>query len=444
MPLIPPLHRKSNKGKAFSSDRKRDIISVMERCKIEKEISPLISTESPRKRTANYLGIGEKAVAQIYSYYLKHNNIPYDNQGNYKNHPTVVSTDIELSIRNFLRKRQVDNRYTSANDVIEYVERHFKLKVNPRNMQRTLVRMGMEWRETKKRGIIYRESADVIEKRRNYLCKLKEYRCLPDKEKHLEIWTDESYIHHHHCFNYSWYGVSDFVKRQHKGRRLVILAAGSKNGFIPQSIKTYCAQKSTGDYHGNISKEIYYKWFSENLLPNLPEKSLIIMDNASYHTALPEDSPKLNASKKEIQKHLKEHNISFGKYDLLSSLRPLLKEQVISKISPQIVELAEAKGHKILFQPPHHSDLQAIELIWANAKGKVAKQYNQKTTFSEVEERLCRAFKTIKKNDWINVIEHIHKKEEEYWTIDEIIYNKTESNEDDLDKSDDYKEIIVN
>lgn len=294
--------RKSNKGKTFSSDRKWDIISVMERCKIENEISPVISTESPRKRTANYLGVGEKVVSQIYSYYLQHGDIPYNSPGNHINHPTVVNTDIELSIRNFLRERQLENRYTTSNDVIRYVEEHFELKVNSRNMQRTLIRLGMEWRETKKKGIIYRESPDIIRKRRSYLYQLKEYRCLPDKEKYLEIWTDESYIHHHHSFNYSWYGISDFVKRQHKGRRLVILAAGSKNGFVPQSIKTYCAQKPTGDYHGNISKTIYYKWFTENLLPNLTQKSLIIMDNASYHTALPEGAPKLNARKKRYPK----------------------------------------------------------------------------------------------------------------------------------------------
>ena len=81
------------------------------------------------------------------------------------------------------------------------------------------------------------------------------------------------------------YGISDFVKRQHKGRRLVILAAGSKYGFVPQSLKIYGVQKPTGDSHGNISKNRDDKWFTKNRLPNLRQKSLLIMDNASYHTA---------------------------------------------------------------------------------------------------------------------------------------------------------------
>jgi len=77
----------------------------------------------------------------------------------------------------------------------------------------------------------------------------------------------------------------------------VILAAGSKLGFIPNSLKVYCAQKSSGDYHGNIGTRIYYKWFTEQLIPNLAQKSLIIMDNASYHVARTEEAQKLNAYK---------------------------------------------------------------------------------------------------------------------------------------------------
>jgi hypothetical protein len=67
----------------------------------------------------------------------------------------------------------------------------------------------------------------------------------------------------------------------------VILAAGSELGFIPNSLKVYCAQKVSYDYHGNIGTSIYYKWFTSPLMTNLTQKSLIIMNNASYHVVLP-------------------------------------------------------------------------------------------------------------------------------------------------------------
>ncbi len=40
------------------------------------------------------------------------------------------------------------------------------------------------------------------------------------------------------------------------------------------------------------------------------------------------------------------------------------------------------------------------------------------------------------KEYWIKVIDHVHKKEEEYWMIDELIYDKIESKSDDLDEHD--------
>lgn len=45
----------SIQGKSLSEDKKWDIVAVMQQCKLENEISPTISTEEPRKRTATYL-----------------------------------------------------------------------------------------------------------------------------------------------------------------------------------------------------------------------------------------------------------------------------------------------------------------------------------------------------------------------------------------------------
>ncbi len=430
---------KSIQGKSLSEDKKMDVVAVMQQCKLENKLSPTVSTKEPRKRTAAYLAIGENIVSQIYSHYQKNGTVPISSQGNHINHSTIVPTDVELSIRNYLRERVLENRYTTANDIIVFVDKVFNLKVKERTMRRTLSRLGMKWRKNTKKGKSYRESPEIIQKRRDYLYALQEYRNLPANEQYVEIWTDESYIHHHHAFNYSWHEVSDFVERKHKGRRLVILAAGSKHGFVPNSLKTYCAQKSTGDYHGNISKTIYHKWFTENLLSNLSKKSLIIMDNASYHTALSDSAPRLNATKSNIKIWLQEYNVSFEDYELLDTLRLKLKQQIIPKIKPYIVELAESKGHKVLFQPPHHSDLQAIELIWANVKGDVAKKYDNATTFKDIEDRLLDAFTKVTPKNWADVIQHVRKKEISYWKTDEYLYdNEIEVDHEIIDENDNY------
>lgn len=49
---------------------------------------------------------------------------------------------------------------------------------------------------------------------------------------------------------------------------------GSKKGLLEDSI---------ADYHGKMNFVNFGKWDQENLLPNLPENSLIAMNNALYH-----------------------------------------------------------------------------------------------------------------------------------------------------------------
>jgi transposase len=37
---------------------------------------------------------------------------------------------------------------------------------------------------------------------------------------------------------------------------------------------------------GNVNSQIFLKWVTQKLLPQLPQKSVIVMDNASFHKRL--------------------------------------------------------------------------------------------------------------------------------------------------------------
>ncbi|DAZ99799.1 TPA: LOW QUALITY PROTEIN: hypothetical protein N0F65_001308 [Lagenidium giganteum] len=52
-------------------------------------------------------------------------------------------------------------------------------------------------------------------------------------------------------------------------------------------------------------------------------------------------------------------------------------------------------GRRVIFTPPHHSDLQPIELVWASVKGEVGRQYTTSTTFADVKGRLINAFANV-------------------------------------------------
>ena len=67
----------------------------------------------------------------------------------------------------------------------------------------------------------------------------------------------------------------------------------TQDGWVPGAKVTFKSTRKIGDYHGQMNQELFEKWFREKLLPNIPDRSLIIMDNASYHNVLTPYHPEL-------------------------------------------------------------------------------------------------------------------------------------------------------
>lgn len=42
--------------------------------------------------------------------------------------------------------------------------------------------------------------------------------------------------------------------------------------------------KASADYHQDMNAEVFESWLEKQLLPNLPEKCVLVIDNASYHS----------------------------------------------------------------------------------------------------------------------------------------------------------------
>ncbi len=54
--------------------------------------------------------------------------------------------------------------------------------------------------------------------------------------------------------------------------------------------------------------------------------------------------------------------------------------------------MAQARGHDVIYTAPKFSELQPIEMVWANVKGVVGRAYTTKTSFRDVYDRLNDAF----------------------------------------------------
>ena len=73
-------------------------------------------------------------------------------------------------------------------------------------------------------------------------------------------------------------------------------------------------------FQANVNTEIFNTWVIQDLVPKLPPKSVVIMDNASFHKGLP------------------------------------MKQAI------------EDAGHTLFYLPPYSPDLNPIEKKWAQAK----------------------------------------------------------------------------
>ena len=73
-------------------------------------------------------------------------------------------------------------------------------------------------------------------------------------------------------------------------------------------------------FQTNINAEIFKRWLTQDLLPKLPEKSVIVLDNATFH------------KRKDI------------------------------------LQAVQEQGHTLEFLPPYSPDLNPIENKWAQAK----------------------------------------------------------------------------
>jgi hypothetical protein len=76
-----------------------------------------------------------------------------------------------------------------------------------------------------------------------------------------------------------------------KGERLIIVHAGGRAGFISNALLIYKSRQKTGDYHNEMDSKNYARWLKTMLIPNLPLKSILVIDNASYHNIQTDKPP---------------------------------------------------------------------------------------------------------------------------------------------------------
>jgi len=101
----------------------------------------------------------------------------------------------------------------------------------------------------------------------------------------------------------------------------------------------------------------YMKWMQEKLIPNLESKSVIVVDNASYHNVQLNRHPTCNARKGEMLFWLDKRGIRYSSdmtkaemYDLIKMHKPQYETFATDC-------LLTKHGHTVIRLPPYHPDL---------------------------------------------------------------------------------------
>ncbi|KAG8175752.1 hypothetical protein JTE90_029237 [Oedothorax gibbosus] len=299
--------------------------------------------------------------------------------------------------------------------------------VSRRTINRLLHDLGFEFRKRNRQSILI-EREDIQVWRRKYLRDIKNYR---SKGKAI-YYLDETWINFGHTKSKVWQdktvktpkqafleGLSTGLKAPSgKGSRLINTHAGSEKGFVSEAKEVFKAKKDSGDYHSEMNGPHFEEWFEKKLLPNL-DNSVIVMDNAPYHSVLKEEIPNTSTKKANIQSWLTSKQISWTPDMIKAELLELVALVRDKYTKYQIDELRQVLDIQFC-ACPHTIELNPIELVWSQVKGYVA---NKNKTFKEEEvKRLTNeAIENVSADQWKRYIKHVINEEQQMWELDGLV-----------------------
>uniref|UniRef100_K3X0G4 Tc1-like transposase DDE domain-containing protein n=1 Tax=Globisporangium ultimum (strain ATCC 200006 / CBS 805.95 / DAOM BR144) TaxID=431595 RepID=K3X0G4_GLOUD len=161
-------------------------------------------------------------------------------------------------------------------------------------------------------------------------------------------------------------------------------------------------KKQIKDFRGMFYHNSFLNWM-EALFAALEVRrisnTVIVMDDTKHHRELPPGTPTKAMTRQELQRACANRGIAFDDTELRSMLWGKLQRYIQDHVQPTVCALAVEKGHEVVFSPPHNTELQPMENVWAVVKGKVGRQYARKSTSEHVSDRLQRAFDELTSED---------------------------------------------
>lgn len=270
------------------------------------------------------------------------------------------------------------------------------------------------------------EKKDIVISRCNFL------RILDDNRNSFsprsEVYIDETFV-----YQKEFEGTIG-PKLKSKEMQYIIVHAGGEKGFVSGGLHMFRPQISNrGHYKVTVTPQCFQIWFRDQLLPNIPSNSLIIMDDAYWHSNIVNNVPNANMKKDCIIQWLQENNIApdktVSKTELLHIVNSYKKKLF------DIDLLAKNCGHQVVRLPPHHNHLNPMLLIWHQIKSELKKKSQDGQTLQTLEEKIKDVVTSITEKDWRMCMDHSRKMREEYKNKDKAVNCMLEKFTINLDES---------
>ncbi|XP_063229659.1 uncharacterized protein LOC134534906 isoform X1 [Bacillus rossius redtenbacheri] len=259
----------SGMGKATSSQRQMDIINVAQNLYVLIRKGDLKKCDVTQT-TAFLLNIAKSTVLKYYKKDIEEVSTPGKKRKKRPQEGKSLDTVDDFTvnaIRNAIYRMYAEGLNGTVDTILKEIrERQIDYYGGRSSLHKLLKKMGFSWTTVDGRKALI-ENENIVLQRIDFLRKYKE-----EKERGTvsKSWQDKSL--------------------QSAKRRTV--GDGQK----------------TADYHGEMNGETFLMWF-EDMLVHLEEPSVIIMDNASYHSTQVEKTPTTNWTKDALIAWLEKNEI---------------------------------------------------------------------------------------------------------------------------------------
>jgi hypothetical protein len=199
------------------------------------------------------------------------------------------------------------------------------------------------------------------------------------------FYMDESWINKNCKPSKCWHdGTLDTVEQAPpgKGPRWILIGAGSREGWVPNSFRMWKGTVKNEDYHTEMNSDVFRDWLHNYFLPNVPPNAVLVCDRASYHLIGTEDTMGVNAAgkKEDIIAWILAHNAIDPNTNL-----PYTEQHLRTLTKVILIAIARENKPVVRFQlfdwikswnedhntdivvnllPVAHPQLNPIEMLW--------------------------------------------------------------------------------